>query len=277
MEDSRERDVAIAAAHEAGQLIRENVNRMKKISVKSSENDLVTEVDKKAEKMIRRHILHTFPEHDILGEEEVEPGAEASVRALEESRDAEHLWIIDPIDGTTNFIHGFPFFCVSIALAERGELKLGVIYDPMMDEWFVAEKGKGATVNGETIHVSKEVTMSESLLSSGFPAIEKGSRSINQEGLFGLIPKVRNIRTAGSAALQLAYVAAGRLSGFWEINLNVWDIAAAVLMVKEAGGQVSDTLGRPYHLGVRHILATNGLIHDQVVDTLKEIRSTGFE
>lgn len=146
-----------------------------------------------------------------------------------------------------------------------------------MDEWFIAEKGKGATLNGEPIHVSNEKSLSESLLSSGFPAIEEDLRKINEKGMFALIPLVRNIRVIGSAALQLAYVAAGRLSGSWDIDLHVWDVAAAALLVKEAGGRVTDTLGRPYHLGVRHIVTTNGFIHEPLLQVLKETGSTGFE
>lgn len=276
MEKSNELKVALAAAREAGQLIRESVHHIKKVSRKTSESDLVTEIDQQAERIIRTHILAAFPDHAILGEEEVAPGEEASIQALEQSQDSAHLWIIDPIDGTTNFVHGFPFFCVSIALSERGKLKLGVIYDPMMDEWFVAEKGKGATLNGEPMHVSQEKVLAESLLASGFLSIQEDSPDAHRKGPFALIPHVRNVRTAGSAALQLVYVAAGRLSGFWETNLNAWDVAAAVLIIEEAGGRVSDTLGRPYHLGVRHILATNGFIHDQVVNILKKSESTGF-
>lgn len=276
MEESRERDVALTAARDAGKLIRDNVNQSKRVSTKTSESDLVTDIDKRAEELIRNHILQAFPDHNILGEESVEPGTEGLTHALAETQEARHSWIIDPIDGTTNFVHGFPFFCVSIALAERGELKLGVVYDPIRDEWFVAEKGKGATLNGEPIRVSQEKVLSESLLASGFPAVARG-RSKNENGFFALRREVRNIRTAGSAAMLLAYVAAGRLSGFWEIDLNVWDVAAGVLLVEEAGGRVSDTLGRPYDLSVRHILATNGLIHDHTVNALKKTGTTGFE
>lgn len=272
------RQVAVAAARDAGRLIRENVNRMKKVSLKTSETDLVTEIDQHAEEIVREYLERAFPDHTILGEEGVEPGTEAADRALKEAYDAAQLWIVDPIDGTTNFVHSFPFFCVSIALAQRGELKLGVIYDPIMDEWFIAEKGKGATLNGERLSVSKEARLAESLVASGFPRGEDGeprdSHAVNAKALFALLPRVRNIRTAGSAALNLAYVAAGRLSAFWEYALSVWDIAAGVLMIEEAGGRVSDTLGRPYDLGVRHIVGTNGLIHDALIDTLSEAGAT---
>lgn len=263
MEAKRKRDVAIAAAREAGALIRENAHRVKKVAFKTSESDLVTDIDKRSEEIIRRHILQSFPDHDILGEEGVEPGPAASSDALAEMRDAEHLWIVDPIDGTTNFVHGFPFFCVSIALAEMGEVTLGIVYDPMREEWFIAEKGKGATVNGERMRVSRDEKLSECLMSSGFP-----SESHKGAGLFALRPRVRNVRIAGSAALQLAHVAAGRVSGYWEWDVNAWDVAAGVLLVEEAGGRVTDTAGRPYDLSVSHILATNGHIHDKVADIL---------
>ena len=270
------RQIACRAAAEAGERIREKVHHIKRISLKTSESDLVTEVDKQAEEIIRSTLLHAFPDHDILGEEGVPPGKEASIRALEEKLDKDYLWIVDPIDGTTNFIHGFPFFCVSIALAVKGELQLGVIYDPMRDDWFVAEKGNGATLNGETVRVSQEERLSESLIASGFPPAKNGP-SMDRKAFFVLLPKVRNIRVAGSAALELAYVAAGRLSGFWEINLNAWDIAAGALLVSEAGGEISDTLGNPYDLRARNVVATNGRIQQQVIDTLKETQSTGFE
>lgn len=275
------REVAVAAARDAGQLIRDHVDRVKHVSVKTSETDLVTEIDQRAEKIVREHLVGAFPDHAILGEEGVGPGTEAADRALMEAREAERLWIVDPIDGTTNFVHSFPFFCVSIAMAERGELKLGVIFDPIMDEWFIAEKGKGVTLNGKRLSVSKEVRLAESLVASGFPRGEDGeprdSHAVNAQALFALLPCVRNIRTTGSAALNLAYVAAGRLSAFWEFNLSVWDVAAGVLMIEEAGGRVSDTLGRPYDLGVRHIVGTNGLIHDALIDTLSKAGATGFK
>jgi myo-inositol-1(or 4)-monophosphatase len=190
--------------------------------------------------------------------------------------EAEYLWIVDPIDGTTNFVHGFPFFTVSIALAYKGEVIVGVIYDPSHDELFVAEKGKGAYVKGKRMSVSSETKLIDSLVGSGFPADRSYALPINLKGIEAIAPKVRNIRMAGSAALHLAYVAAGRLSGFWEIGLNSWDIAAGSLLIQEAGGKVTDTEGKPYSLAVRNVMATNKWIHQELQDELAQNGATGF-
>ena len=218
--------VAIDCAAKAGKYIKAKLGSYQSLNLKQSPHDLVTEVDKGAEKLIRTLIMTHFPSHSFLGEEGVEAGPEASVKALEDVRDEEYLWIVDPIDGTTNFVHGFPFFVVSIALAHRGEVITGVIYDPLKDELFIAEKGKGAYVHGMKLEVSSEATLSHSLLATGFPAEQVYALPRNLKGIQHIAPKVRNIRSAGSAALHLAYVAAGRISGFWEIGLNSWDLAA---------------------------------------------------
>lgn len=262
--------VAINCAAKAGEWIKSKLGSVKQLSTKTSPQDIVTEVDKGAEQMIRKLILTHFPDHAILGEEGVEPGAEAAARALQAAQEEEYLWIIDPVDGTTNFVHGFPFYSVSIALAHRGEVIVGVIYDPSRDELFVAEKGKGAYVHGNPTYVSKESQLSESLLATGFPIDSKVNLPLNMAELHALLPKVRNVRAGGSAALHLAYVAAGRLSGYWEHGLSAWDIAAGALLVQESGGAVTDTDGRPFDLSVRNIAATNGLIHQGLLDTLKE-------
>jgi len=262
--------VAINCAAKAGEWIKSKLGSVKQLSTKTSPQDIVTEVDKGAEQMIRKLILTHFPDHAILGEEGVEPGAEAAARALQAAQEEEYLWIIDPVDGTTNYVHGFPFYSVSIALAHRGEVIVGVIYDPSRDELFVAEKGKGAYVHGNPTYVSKESQLSESLLATGFPIDSKVNLPLNMAELHALLPKVRNVRAGGSAALHLAYVAAGRLSGYWEHGLSAWDIAAGALLVQESGGAVTDTDGRPFDLSVRNIAATNGLIHQGLLDTLKE-------
>lgn len=269
-------ECAEGAARLAGELIREKLGHAERIGEKSSASDLVTEVDKEAQKRIERYIQQVYPHHDFLGEEAVLPGAAASAAALEAAREAEYLWIIDPIDGTTNFIHGFPFCSVSIALAHRGELIVGVIYDPLHDELFRAVRGQGATLNGRPLRVSKEERLQQALLATGFAGDPHGTRQANLRGVLSLALRVRSIRTAGSAALHLAYVAAGRLSGFWEVDLNAWDVAAGSLLVQEAGGQVSDTRGCAYNLAVRHIVASNGLIHKELLRVLKEERATGF-
>lgn len=267
--------VAINTAAKAGEWIKSKLGSYKSLDMKYSPHDLVTEVDKGSEKMIRNLILTHFPNHAILGEEGVEPGPEASAQAIENAKDSEYLWIVDPIDGTTNFVHGFPFYSVSIALAHKGEVIVAVVYDPSRDELFVAEKGKGAYVRGVPMHVSQEEKLADSLIGSGFPADQHVALPINLRGIQAISPQVRNIRTAGSAALHLAYVAAGRLTGFWEIGLNSWDIAAGALLITESGGKVTDTLGNPYTLGVRNVLASNGLIHEQLKTALHEVDASG--
>lgn len=262
--------VAINCAAKAGEWIKTKVGGYASLNQKTSHHDLVTEVDKGSENLIRSLILTHFPDHAVLGEEGVEPGPAASAAALEEVKDAEYLWIIDPIDGTTNFVHGFPFFSVSIALAHRGEVILGVVYDPSKDELFIAEKGKGAYVHGRRTRVSGETGLKESLVATGFPADRDGALPLNMRQLEAVVPRVRNVRTAGSAALHLAYVAAGRLSAFWEIGLNSWDIAAGALLIQESGGVVTDLDGNPYHLGVRNIVASNGAVHDELLAVLRK-------
>ncbi|QNK60896.1 inositol monophosphatase family protein [Paenibacillus sp. PAMC21692] len=267
--------VAINCAAKAGEWIMTKLGGYSKLELKYSAHDLVTEVDKGSERLIRNLIGTHFPHHSFLGEEGVEPGPEASSRALAEMSDAEYLWIVDPIDGTTNFVHGFPFFCVSIALAYQGEVIVGVIYDPCKDELFVAEKGKGAYVHGKKMSVSGEETLRGSLIATGLPADHHYALPLNLKGIQSVAPEVRNLRIAGSAAIHLAYVAAGRLSGFWEIGLSSWDIAAGVLLVQESGGLVTDTHGRPYNLAVRNIAATNGLVHAELLDKLAGAEAVG--
>jgi myo-inositol-1(or 4)-monophosphatase len=262
--------VAINCASKAGEWIQTKLGNFASLDLKYSPHDLVTEVDKGAERLIRKLIMTHFPHHSFLGEEGVEPGPEASTKALEDVREAEYLWIVDPVDGTTNFVHGFPFFCVSIALAHKGEVIVGVVYDPMKDELFVAEKGKGAYVHGKRMQVSGEETLRSSLIATGLPADHHYALPLNLKGIQAIAPQVRNLRIAGSAALHMAYVAAGRLSGFWEIGLNSWDLAAGSLLVQESGGVVSDTSGDPYHLGVRNVTASNGLIQQELIVALSK-------
>lgn len=269
--------VAINVAAKAGEWIKSRQGQVKELGSKTSAQDLVTEVDKGVEQMIRRLILTHFPNHAILGEEGVSPGADAVNAALEEGRKHEYLWIVDPIDGTTNFVHGFPFYCVSIALAVKGELTIGVIYDPVRDEMFVAEKGKGAYMHGIPTAVSSEAEPGSSLIAMGFPPDRTFAQPANMAGLQQILPQVRGIRAGGSAALHLAYVASGRVDGYWEVGLSPWDCAAGVLLVLESGGQVTDTLGSPYDISTRHIVASNGQIHDYLVSALKKAEATGFK
>lgn len=254
--------VAVNTASKAGEWIKSKVGDFNSLQYKRSSSDLVTEVDKGAEQMIRSLIATHFPEHAFLGEESFAGGL-----TVEEAKDAEYVWIVDPVDGTTNFVHGFPFFSVSIALAHRGEIIAGVVYDPSRDEMFVAEKGKGAYLHGRRMQVAEDETLSVSLIATGFPA-DREAASRNLAGVEKLLPQVRNIRMGGSAALHLAYVAAGRVSGYYEHGLSVWDMAAGVLLVTESGGQVSSLEGGEYTLSVRNLAATNGRIHQELLRQL---------
>lgn len=269
--------VAISAAAKAGEWIKSRQGQVKELGTKTSAQDLVTEVDKGVEQMIRRLILTHYSDHAILGEEAVPPGAAAATAAVEEVRENDFLWIVDPVDGTTNFVHGFPFYCVSIALVVRGELTVGVIYDPIRDEMFVAEKGKGAYMHGVPTQVSVESELGDSLIAMGFPPDREFAQPVNMAGLQSILPQIRGIRAGGSAALHLAYVAAGRVDGYWEVGLNPWDCAAGVLLILESGGKVTDTLGRPYDIGTRHIVASNGRIHDYLVKSLVDAEATGYK
>lgn len=266
--------VAINCAAKAGEWIATKLGNYASLDIKYSMHDLVTEVDKGSERLIRKLVQTHFPHHSFLGEEGVDPGPEASARAIADAREAEYLWIVDPIDGTTNFVHGFPYFCVSIALAYRGEVIVGVVYDPMKDELFLAEKGKGAYVHGKRMKVSEEGTLRESLIATGFPAEHDHALAVNLKGIQSLAPQVRNLRISGSAALHMAYVAAGRLSGFWEIGLSSWDMAAGALLIQESGGTVTDASGKPYDLGVRNVVATNGRIQQELLEALKTAEAT---
>ncbi|MCT2196319.1 MULTISPECIES: inositol monophosphatase family protein [Paenibacillus] len=268
--------VAINCAAKAGEWIKSRLGDYRDLNTKQSPHDLVTDVDKGAEAMIRKLILTHFPDHEILGEEGVAPGAAASAAALKQGSESEYLWIVDPVDGTTNFVHGFPFFCVSIALAYKGEVIIGVIYDPIRDEMFVAEKGKGAYIHGQPSKVSADATLSGSVVAVGFNPDRDFALPVNMRGLNALSGEVRSLRAAGSAALHLAYVAAGRLSGYYEVGLNAWDVAAGALIVKESGGIVTDTAGNPYHIGVRHLVASNGKIHDELLSVIRAADATGL-
>lgn len=247
--------VAVRAAYASGSLIRKSVGKISRISYKGRGN-IVTDVDRASEKLILRMILRAFPGHSVLSEES--PPVNAS---------SKYRWIIDPIDGTTNFAHAFPFFCVSVALEERGRVALGVVYDPMRDEIFMARRGRGATLNGKKIRVSYTDKLSESFLSTGFSyGITRKDRNITH--FRNLLTRTQAIRRAGSAALDLCYVACGRFDGFWEMNLRPWDVAAASLIVEEAKGMVTKFDGKPYFHYEKNILATNSRIHKQMVKAL---------
>lgn len=265
---------ATRAARRAGELIRAGRPDPADVQTKGNVFDLVTAVDHAAEREIIAELRLATPDAAILGEEGQDgTGAPAAGDPL--GRFAE-LWLVDPLDGTANFVHGVPFAAVSIALAQRGQLQTAVVYDPNRDELFAAARGQGATLNGRPVRVEPAAALAQAMLATGFSA-RAWSRHANVEGLRALSPHVRNIRAMGSAALHLAYVACGRLSGFWEVLLAPWDMAAGVLLVQEAGGRVTDTLGRPYELSTQHIVATCGPIHAETLFILHEAGATGYD
>lgn len=259
-------DAAMAAAREAGALIRSRLGRYESLDTKASASDLVTDVDRASEQLIAQRLLSSFPSHSMLGEEGMAEGPWRHDKQADPSQ-VEYLWVCDPIDGTTNFVHGIPACTVSIALAHYGEPVLGVIYDPARDELFYAVKGQGAFLNGERLRVRQEERLAEALLSTGFP-VRDDLRRLNLDEVMRITPLCRNVRALGSAALHLAYVAAGRLSGFWEHGLHPWDLAAGYVLVQEAGGEMTDLDGSPYRLATADFAASSGRIHAAMLKAL---------
>lgn len=251
-------DTAAKAALKAGALQRERLWREHDIAFKGEIN-LVTEVDRACEELIVGEIRAKYPDHDILAEENEYAPLQSS-----------HKWIIDPLDGTTNYAHGFPWFGVSIAVEIDGTVVAGVVYHPMMDELFTVARGEGAFLNGERLHVSRRAPLKNCLLATGFPYDRNRDNENNLANFEKFQFSARAVRRAGAAALDLAYVAAGRLDGYWECKLKPWDVAAGTLLVEEAGGRVSDHGGGPYSVYHHRILASNGLIHDEMVAVLGE-------
>lgn len=253
-------NIAIEAALEAGKFLKYNVGKVKNIErKKGEETNLVTEIDKQSEALIINKIRQHFPSHDILGEESGAHDAKSDYR-----------WIIDPLDGTTNYTHGLPIFCVTIGVEYKGEIIVGAIYDPNSDEMFSAEKGKGAFLNGKKIHVSSHHTLINSLLVTGFPYNVKENPGNVVEHFVHFLPVAQGVRRLGSAALDMAYVACGRLDGYWEVFLNPWDKAAGILLVREAGGTVTTFTGNETDvIYTADTLATNGLIHHEMLSIIQ--------
>jgi len=245
-------------AREAGALLMDFFHQQVKIEYKG-DADLVTVADRKSEALILERIRKQFPAHDVMGEEgtRIESGSN-------------YKWYVDPLDGTTNFAHGFPVFCVSLAVEYRERRVAGVIYDPTRDEMFAAELGKGALLNGQPIHVSATARLAECLVGTGFPS-QKRHKSPNIYFYHQLTLRTHGVRRAGSAALDLCNVACGRFDGFWEFNLNPWDTSAGVLLVEEAGGTVTHFDGSPFTLDSREVLATNGRIKGEMVHLFTEM------
>jgi len=251
-------DVATKAATEAGKFLKQNIGRVTNVQTKGGqERNLVSEIDRKSEEMIIRMIKQSFPSHSILAEEGG-TGAESS----------DYRWVIDPLDGTTNFLHGIPLYCVTIGVEYRGELVAGVVYDPNLDELFTAERGSGAFLNGNRINVSRTGDLIHSMLVTGFPYDIAQNPDHAIERFIAFLKASRAVRRLGSAALDLCYVAAGRFDGFWEVNLHPWDTAGGLLIIEEAGGRVTDFAGAKGSIYKNQILATNSIIHNAMLEVL---------
>ncbi|MGI9104798.1 MAG: inositol monophosphatase family protein [Pyrinomonadaceae bacterium] len=254
-------DFAIETAREAGRVLAERFGRASLEVMHKGDIDLVTESDLAAERLIVERIRNYHPRHAILAEEAgtVERGAGTTA--------SDYKWIIDPLDGTTNYAHGYPCFCVSIALERRGELVIGVIYNPTRDEMFAAERGAGATLNGRRIRVSEVDELNQALLCTGFP-YDVRERGDFARHFHNFIMYSQGVRRDGSAALDLAYVACGRFEGFWEEGLRPWDVAAGAVIIEEAGGRVSRYDNAPLDIYSSPIMASNGLVHEAMMRVL---------
>jgi myo-inositol-1(or 4)-monophosphatase len=249
-------DVAVDVARAAGALLHDQLGQARQISFKGAIN-LVTEMDRRAERLIIERLRRAFPDHALLAEETGPlPGA------------APYRWIVDPLDGTTNYAHGFPVFAVGIALEAEGEIVLAVAYDPNLRELFVAERGSGAFLNGAPIRVSDTARLDQALLATGFPYTIREGKVTNLPEFAALSLRAQAVRRLGSAILDGAYVAAGRLDGYWELTLGPWDMAPTALLVTEAGGTVTAVRGGRFSLDRPGILATNGKIHRALLETL---------
>ncbi len=252
-------DSATKAAMDAGEVLRELYEKPHRVRYKGA-IDLVTEADTASEEVIKKILARRHPDVAIMAEESSSP----------DQKEMEGpVWIVDPLDGTTNFAHGFPWFCVSIAFYRRGGAEVGVIYCPMQDELFCGIRGVGAWLNGKPISVSTVEALSQSLLATGFPYDVQKDPDQVVKPLRRMLLNAQGIRRAGAAAMDLAYVACGRLDGFWELKLKPWDTAAGQLLVEEAGGRVTDFRGRTYNPFLKEILASNGRIHDEMVKLLR--------
>jgi myo-inositol-1(or 4)-monophosphatase len=247
---------AVDLARKSGALLKEKFSQTHQIHYKGEIN-IVTEADKMSEDLIIAAINRKFPDHGILSEESPAITGAGKLR-----------WIIDPLDGTTNYAHGYPVFCVSIALEKEGEIVLGAVYDPMREEMFIAVRNEGAYLNDKKIAVSRTDNISRSLLATGFPYDIRESKENNLDYFNAMAVNVQAIRRAGAAALDLAYLAAGRFDGFWELKLKPWDTAAGCLLVTEAGGTISDIAGGKWNLYSPNLLASNSLIHEQMIKVL---------
>lgn len=251
--------LAIKIIEKASKIILKNLNKINKISYKKGDFNLVTNVDHEVESLIIKEIKLKYPNHTIVAEE-----------SGIEKNNPTYQWFIDPIDGTTNFAHGYPFFCISIGFAKNGILEFGIVKNPISGELYTAIKNKGAKLNGKSISVSKIKNLKESLLSTGFPYEGNATtRKRNFKNFQDITLLTHGVRRDGAAALDLCYVACGKLDGFWESNLNPWDVAAGVLIIKEALGKVTDFKGNKYNIFNDKIVATNGFIHKELIKYIR--------
>ena len=252
-------EVAIAAARAGGRVLQDLLPGDRSIAYKESGIDLVTDADRRAEEAIVAFIRGHFPDDAILSEERGdEPGRSA------------YRWIIDPLDGTTNYAHRFPIYCVSVAVETGGQVLAGAVYDPTRDEMFAARRGLGAALNGHRLRVSQEADLGAALLATGFGYDIRTNPRNNLKQFADLYRRARAVRRAGSAALDLCYVAAGRLDGYWELTIAVWDVAAGALLVEEAGGRMSRVDGGPYDIFCGEAVASNGKIHNALAAALRD-------
>lgn len=253
-------NIAVRAARSAAKVIVRYLDKLESLEVESkAQNDFVSEVDRRAEQEIIHHISKAYPDHGFIAEES----------GTRTGKDADYIWIIDPLDGTTNFLHGFPQFAISIACQYKGRLEHAVIYDPMRQELFTASRGAGAQLDGKRLRVSKRKGLEGALLGTGFPFKQPQHMDAYLETFKALTPMTAGIRRPGSAALDLAYVAAGRLDGFWEIGLQPWDMAAGVLLIKEAGGLVGDFSGDERYLESGNVVAGNAKVFHGLLQAIQ--------
>ncbi len=259
MIEERLKRVALKAVKEGGAVLIQHFGKVKSIDYKGEIN-LVTEVDRQSEQKIVSIIKDKYPDHSILAEETGDSGGSSPFK-----------WIIDPLDGTTNYAHSYPCFCVSLAIEYEGEVIYGAVYDPMREEIFTAEKGDGAYVNGKIIKVSSTQELNHSLLCTGFPYDIRDDIESNILNFRNFLMKSQAVRRDGSAALDLCYVAAGRFDGFWEQKLFPWDVAAGSLLITEAGGKLSNFKDEKFNIYDTEIVASNGIIHHQMIETLKSL------
>ena len=266
-------DVAKSAAKEAGRHMASRVGAAAVLETKLDSADLVTAVDKECQDLIESRICENFPDHALLGEESVPPGVDAAMEALSQI-ESDYIWIVDPIDGTTNFVSGLPLCAISIGVAHRGERLYAVVYDPFRDELFSAVRGGGAFLNDQPMRASAVGTLRDAVLCACSPHSE---RSIGPalRSIAELMPRARSIRILGSGVLNFAWVACGRLSAYWEPELAPWDSAAGTLLVQEAGGAVSDLAGKEYALTTVGVLACASGIHGEMIDAFERCDSTG--